>query len=83
MAEPTELPFWMWTRLGPKNYVLDGGLDLPQRGTLLRGMMLGFSCVLPSTVTSGRDVGISPHAVNQHSDWPAAETVECQIKFSQ
>jgi len=29
------------------------------------------------------DVGISPLAVNQRSDWPAAEAVEWHIKFSQ
>jgi len=31
----------------------------------------------------GDDVGISPHIVNYRSDWPAAEAVECHIKFSQ
>jgi len=49
----------------------------------LRGMTSSFSRMPPSTVHSGLDVGISPHAVDQHSDWPAAETVECHIKFSQ
>ena len=27
----------------------------------------------------GDDVGISPHAVAQRCDWPAAESVECDI----
>jgi len=31
----------------------------------------------------GDDVEISPHAVDECSDWPAAEAVECLIKFSQ
>jgi len=38
--------------------------------------------MLPSTIPSGPDVEISPHAVNQHSDWLATEAVECYIKFS-
>jgi len=31
----------------------------------------------------GDDVGIFPHAVDQHSTWPTTEAVECHIKFSQ
>ena len=31
----------------------------------------------------GDDVGISPHAVDQRSDWPAAEAVDCHVKFTQ
>ena len=23
-AEPIEIPFWMWARMGPRNHVLDG-----------------------------------------------------------
>jgi len=56
---------------------------LPQEGALLRGMMWRFSCTLPSTVPSGPDIKVSPHAVHQHSGWPAADTVKCHIKFSQ
>jgi len=26
MAEPIEMPFWLWTLMGPRNHVLDGGL---------------------------------------------------------
>ena len=26
-AEPIEMPFWVWTRVGPVNHVLDGGTD--------------------------------------------------------
>jgi len=36
----------------------------------------------PSTVPSGCDVGVSPHAADQRSDWLAAEAVECHVKFS-
>jgi len=25
MAEPIEMPFALWTQMGPKNHVLDGG----------------------------------------------------------
>ena len=28
-AEPMEMPFGMWTRVGPENHVLDGGPDPP------------------------------------------------------
>jgi len=27
------------------------------------------------------DIGISPHAIDQRSDWPAAEAIECHIIF--
>jgi len=27
MAEPIEMPFGLWTRVGPRDHVLDGGLD--------------------------------------------------------
>ena len=40
-------------RVDPRNHVLDWGPDLPMRRTILRG----------------DDVGISPHAVEQRSDW--------------
>jgi len=43
--------------------------------------MSGFSHTPSSTVSSGSYVGISPHAVDYRSDWPAAEAVECHIEF--
>jgi len=30
-AEPTEMLFGMWTRVGPKNHTLDGGPDVHAR----------------------------------------------------
>ena len=27
MAEPIEIPFGLWARMGPRNHVLDGGAD--------------------------------------------------------
>ena len=33
-AEPIEMPFGLWARIGPGNHVLDGGSDLPmERGS--------------------------------------------------
>jgi len=29
-AEPIEMPFGMWARVGPSNHVLDGGRDPPR-----------------------------------------------------
>ena len=57
--------------------------QIPAREGALLGMKLGFSCTPPSTVPSGHDIGISPRAVDQRSDWPAAQAVECHIEFSQ
>jgi len=34
--EPTEMPFGVKTRVGPKNHVLDGGPDLPWKEAILR-----------------------------------------------
>jgi len=34
--EPTEMPFGVRTRVGPKNHVLDGGPDLPWEEAILR-----------------------------------------------
>jgi len=31
MAEPTEMPFGMWTRVGPRNHVLQRDPDLPMQ----------------------------------------------------
>jgi len=36
-----------------------------------------------SAVTSGPDIGISPHAVDQYFDWTDAEPVKCHVKFFQ
>jgi len=82
-AEPIEMPFGMWTWMDARNYVLDGIHILKQVWALLRGMMLGFSRPLLSTVSSGTDVRISLHDVNQRSDWLATQAVECHIKFCQ
>ena len=43
----------------------------------------GFSHMLLSTIPSGPDVGISRHAVNHCSNWPAVEAVDCHIKVSE
>ena len=36
-AESVEMPFGLRTRVGPGNHVLDGGLDPPWEGAILRG----------------------------------------------
>jgi len=61
------MSFGMWTRMGPRNHVLDGVSDHPREGALLMG----------------DDVGNSPLAVDRRSVWLAAEAVECHIKFSE
>jgi len=35
-AEPIEMPFGLWTRVGLRNHVLDGGPDPLFKGTILR-----------------------------------------------
>jgi len=37
MAEQVEMPFGLWTRVGPGHHVLDGGPDPPWEGAILRG----------------------------------------------
>jgi len=45
------------------------GVQIPsQEWALLMGIMSGFAHMPLSTVPSGPDVRISPHAVDQHSD---------------
>jgi len=36
-AEPIEMPFGFWTRVGPRNHVFDGSPDPPIGGAILRG----------------------------------------------
>ena len=58
------------------------GPDLShEKGHIWGGMTLGFSHMLPSAIPSGPDVGIFPHAIDQHSNWMAVEEIECHIKF--
>ena len=33
------------------------------------------------SVPGGPDIGISPHAIDHHSNWPAAEAIECHVNF--
>ena len=37
--EPVEMPFIVWTYRGPRNHVLDGGLDPPWEGALWRSCL--------------------------------------------
>ena len=36
-AEPIEMSFELWTRVGTRNHVLNGGPDSPIQGAVLRG----------------------------------------------
>jgi len=36
-AEPIDMPFGLWTRVGPRNHVLDGVPDPPYKETILKG----------------------------------------------
>ena len=36
-AEPIEMPFGFWARIGPRDHVLDGGPDPPWEGAILGG----------------------------------------------
>jgi len=38
-AAPIEMPFWLRTRVGPRNHVLDGGPDPPWEWAILRWEM--------------------------------------------
>jgi len=40
MTEPIEMPFGVWTWVGPVNHVLDGGPDTPREGAILSGKMV-------------------------------------------
>jgi len=43
-AEPIEMPFWSWSRVGPRNLVLGRGLDPPQE----KGHFFGGGGHVPS-----------------------------------
>jgi len=48
MAEPIEMPFWIWAQVGPRNHVLDGGPDRPMpMGSLL---WKGHAWACPTTL---------------------------------
>jgi len=85
--EPIEMPFGIWTQVVPRNCVRWRSRSTMGRALLTEGMISGFSHMPLSTVTSvpDPDIGISlgfpPHAVDQRYSWPAAEAVECHIKF--
>jgi len=55
-AEPVEMPFWMKTRVGPRNHVLDGGTDPPRVGGNFSGLS-GHSKVL--AIFAATDVAAS------------------------
>ena len=36
-AQPIEMPFGLWARMGQRNHMLDGGPDPPWEGVILSG----------------------------------------------
>ena len=43
MDEPIEMPFWVWTRVGPRDHIFDGGSATLRKGTLWwRGAFWGI-----------------------------------------
>jgi len=81
-AEPFEMTSGMWTWVGPRNYIFIGPRSLYGKGHVRGGWSLDFPTRHQAPFScSGPDVGISLHAVDQRSDWPATEAVECDIKF--
>ena len=58
MVETVQMPFGVWTRVGPTNHVLGGGLYLPGAGTILgaspcRLLVQGISSVSQSYSVGG------------------------------
>jgi len=53
-AEPIEMPFGMWTRVGPRNYAPTWGSRPPREEALLRGMTSEFPRMLSTSVQTGR-----------------------------
>jgi len=41
-AEPMEMPFVLWNRVGPRNHILRGGPDFPHAQTCLRSIFSVF-----------------------------------------
>jgi len=82
-AETIDMPFGMWTWVGPRDYVLDDESRSPNGNRHFWGDDVAIFLHTTSTIPSGPDVGISPHAIDQRSYWLATEAVECHIKFSQ
>jgi len=43
MAQQTDMPFWVWAQVGPKNHVFDG-VQMLHEGAILSGGMAGYHC---------------------------------------
>jgi len=68
-TEPIEMSFGTWTQVGPRNYV--------------DPIRLRSRFPTDKVAFERDDVGIFPHTIDQCSDWPAAEAIECHIIFCQ
>jgi len=68
IAEPIEMPFWIWTQVGQRNHVLDGVHSKPpHEGALF----------------SGDNIGIFLYAVEHRTQWPSCRDFStcCQPAF--
>jgi len=61
MAEPIEMPFGMWTRVGPVNHVLDGGPGPPCEGERASYLQLSLRKSLVLVEESLLQVGFCTH----------------------
>jgi len=46
MAEPIKMPFWIWTRVGPRKHVLDGGAHWRHLANTTKPSMCGGDVAL-------------------------------------
>ena len=78
MAEPIEM-FELWACMGPRNHVLDGGLDLSIRPAILRGKRSGPLLII---ATLCREVCkmTSPNAVWVADSGALKET--CYVRYA-
>jgi len=83
MAELIEILFGMWTQVGPRNYVLDGGPDPFMGRDTSEGMTSrqDFPACHPGAFPVALASGFSLHAVNQRSNWPTAEASSVALNF--
>ena len=58
-AAPLEMPLRVWTRMGPRNHVLDGGPDPPYKGAILSGRQPIIKLWGLSAVSCGKTVELS------------------------
>jgi len=78
-AEPIEMHFGMWIKVGTRNCVFEGSRYPMAWGTFEGNDFSIFPKMPLSAILSGPDVGISPHAVDHGSNWLVAEAMDTLI----